>query len=212
MRRRKAGIIVSVTTQSAFSATKLRISLHVPKENGNNLHPIRKQSPNHPTLSFIYLDRSVYAALPHTNMKTPCKGDAVATFAYWQVSTGGQVNRRHGLPPAHRAAPDAEPVEIYAEPVEIYAEPVEIYAEPVEAESNRAEVKSNRVETKSNRVETERLCAIRFFAYTQRYRFVGYSLSNIICCGGCGAYGMSDAYSPFWLRGDLFGSVRSKMP
>ena len=159
-------------------------------------------------------------------MKTPCKGDAVATFAYWQVSTGGQVNRRHGLPPAHRAAPDAERVEVYAEPVviyaervviyaervEIYAERVEIYAEPVEAESNRAEVKSNRVETKSNRVESANFCAIRFFVYTQRYRFVGYSLSHILCCGVCRAYGMSDAYSPFWLKGDLFGSVRSKMP
>ena len=173
-------------------------------------------------------------------MYTPCKGDAVATFAYWQVSIGGQVNRRHGLPPAHRAAPDAEPVVIYAEPVVIYAERVEIYAERVEAESNRAELKgeafakissvvalqarsdkrkseslggkSNRVEVKSNRAETERLCAIRFFAYTQRYRFVGYSLSHILCCVVCRAYGMSDAYSPFWLKGDLFGSVRSKMP
>jgi hypothetical protein len=125
-------------------------------------------------------------------MNTPCKGDAVATFAYWQVSTGGQVNRRHGLPPAHRAAPDAERVVIYAEPVVIYAE-------RVEAKSNRAEVKSNRVETKSNRVESANFCAIRFFAYTQRYRFVGYSLSHIICCGVCGAYGMSDVYSPFWL-------------
>ena len=138
-------------------------------------------------------------------MKTPCKGDAVATFAYWQVSTGGQVNRRHGLPPAHRAAPDAERVEIYAERVEIYAE-------PVEAESNRAEVKSNRVETKSNRVESANFCAIRFFVYTQRYRFVGYSLSHILCCGVCGVCVASDAYSPFWLKGDLFGSVRSKMP
>ena len=166
-------------------------------------------------------------------MNTPCKGDAVATFAYWQVSTGGQVNRRHGLPPAHRAAPDAEPVVIYAEPVVIYAERVEIYAERVEAESNRAEpksnraevksnraetktnrveVKSNRVEVKSNRAETDLFCAIRLFAYTQRYRFVGYSLSHIICFGVCRAYGMSDAYFPFWLKGDLFGSVRSKMP
>ena len=159
-------------------------------------------------------------------MNTPCKGDAVATFAYWQVSTGGQVNRRHGLLPAHRAAPDAEPVEIYAEPVVIYAERVEIYAEPVviyaepvviyaervEAESNRAEVKSNRVEVKSNRAETDLFCAIRFFAYTQRYRFVGYSLSHIICCGICGVRVASDAYFPFWLKGDLFGSVRSKMP
>ena len=178
MRRRKAGIIVSVTTQSAFSATKLRISLHVPKENGNNLHPIRKQSPNHPTLSFIYLDRSVYAALPHTNMNTPCKGDAVVTFAYWQVSIGGQVNRRHGLPPAHRAAPKSNRAEV---------------------KSNRVEVKSNRAEVKSNRAETDLFCAIRFFAYTQRYRFVGYSLSHIICCGVCRACGMSDAYSPFWL-------------
>ena len=137
-------------------------------------------------------------------MNTPCKGDAVATFAYWQVSTGGQVNRRHCLPPAHRAAPDAEPVEIYAEPVEAKSNRVEV-------KSNRAEVKSNRVEVKSNRAETERLCAIRFFVYTQRYRFVGYSLSNIICCGGCGAYGMSDAYSPFRSKGYSFGSVRSKM-
>ena len=137
-------------------------------------------------------------------MNTPCKGDAVATFAYWQVSTGGQVNRRHCLPPAHRAAPDAEPVEIYAEPVEAKSNRVEV-------KSNRAEVKSNRVEVKSNRAETERLCAIRFFVYTQRYRFVGYSLSHIICCGGCRAYGMSDAYSPFRSKGYSFGSVRSKM-
>jgi hypothetical protein len=180
-------------------------------------------------------------------MYTPCKGDAVATFAYWQVSIGGQVNRRHCLPPAHRAAPDAEPVGIYAEPVGIYAEPVEIYAERVEAESNRAELKgeafakissvvalqarsdkrkseslggksnrvetkSNRVEVKSNRAETERLYAIRFFVYTQRYRFVGFSLSHFLCCVVCGACVVSDAYSPFWLKGDLFGSVRSKMP
>ena len=145
-------------------------------------------------------------------MNTPCKGDAVATFAYWQVSTGGQVNRRHGLPPAHRAASDAEPVEIYAERVEIYAEPVEFYAEPVVIYAERVEAESNRVETKSNRVETERLCAIRFFVYTQRYRFVGFSLSHFLCCVVCGACVVSDAYSPFWLKGDLFGSVRSKMP
>jgi hypothetical protein len=173
-------------------------------------------------------------------MNTPCKGDAVATFAYWQVSTGGQVNRRHGFPPAHRAAPDAEPVEIYAEPVEIYAERVEAESNRAEpkgeafakissvvalqarsdkrkseslgGKSNRVETKSNRVELKTNRAETERLCAIRFFAYTQRYRFVGYSLSHILCCVVCRAYGVSDAYSPFWLKGDLFGSVRSKMP
>ena len=145
-------------------------------------------------------------------MNTPCKGDAVATFAYWQVSTGGQVNRRHGLPPAHRAAPDAERVKVYAERVEIYAERVEAESNRVETKSNRVETKSNRAEVKSNRAETERLCAISFFAYTQRYRFVGFSLSHIICCGGCGAYGMSDAYSPFRSKGDLFGSVRSKMP
>ena len=166
-------------------------------------------------------------------MNTPCKGDAVATFAYWQVSTGGQVNRRHGLPPAHRAAPDAEPVEIYAERVEAESNRAELKgeafakissvvalqarsdkrkSESLGGKSNRVETKSKSLETKSNRVESANFYAIRFFAYTQRYRFVGYFLSHILCCGGCGACGMSDAYSPFWLKGDLFGSVRSKMP